>query len=458
MTITDIIVFLAYIIILLFVGWRSKQRDDSHEEYLLSSRTLSLPALVATLVTTWYGGILGVGEFIYTNGISAWVIFGVPYYFFAVLFAFFIAPKIRTAKYLSIPDLLYQNYGKSAGLLGSFFILFITSPAPYILITGILISYLFGLNLTLSVITAALFSIIYIFKGGFRSVVQTDKFQFMLMFGGFAILLIYLYMDFGSPVNAFNSLTENQKSLTGGLKFQEIIVWFLIASWTFIDPGFHQRTAAAKSPKVAKNAILVSVLFWFIFDMMTLSTGIYATSILPDSDPLMIYPLIAEKVLPPLLKSLFIITLMAIVMSTIDSFSFLSAQTFGRDIIAYWNKKDSDLEIKHYTRIGLFITAVISLLLIWWMPSVVKLWYNLGSLFIPPLLIPVLYALYGSKKIHSKNIIQLMLGSFLVSLMWYSSGFFLEGSYLFGVEPFIPGLLFSVALFIYSLSEVTVKK
>lgn len=432
---------------LLIVGWRTKQLDDSHEDYLLSSRTLSLPAMVATLVTTWYGGILGVGEFIYTNGISAWVIFGLPYYFFAALFAFFIAPKIRSAKYLSIPDLLYQNYGKSVGLLGSFFILFITSPAPYILITGILVSYLFGLNLALSVIIAALFSMIYIFKGGFRSVVQTDKFQFVLMFGGFAILMIYLYTDFGSPADSFKNLTEKQKSFSGGLNFQEIIVWFLIASWTFIDPGFHQRTAAAKNPKVAKNAILVSILFWFIFDMMTLWTGIYATSLIPNADPLMIYPLIAEKVLPPLLKALFIIGLLAIVMSTVDSFSFLSAQTFGRDIIAFWNKKDSDQEIKHYTQIGLFVTAIVSLVLIWWMPSVVQLWYNLGSFFIPPLMIPILYALFGRKKLRQKNILWLMTGSFSVTLLWYVSRFLLSDGYLWGLEPFIPGLIVSIIIF-----------
>jgi SSS family solute:Na+ symporter len=36
------------------------------ENFLVAGRTLSLPAFVATLVATWYGGILGVGEFAYT--------------------------------------------------------------------------------------------------------------------------------------------------------------------------------------------------------------------------------------------------------------------------------------------------------------------------------------------------------------------------------------------------------
>ena len=31
-------------------------------DYLLAGRRVTLPAFVATLVTTWYGGILGIGE------------------------------------------------------------------------------------------------------------------------------------------------------------------------------------------------------------------------------------------------------------------------------------------------------------------------------------------------------------------------------------------------------------
>lgn len=454
----DISFFVVYILALLFVGFKAQRRNPTREEYLLSSRSLTLPAFVATLVTTWYGGILGIGEFIYLNGVSAWVIFGVPYYFFAALFSIFLAPKIRSEKYISIPDLLYQNYGKAAGLLGSFFILFITSPAPYILISAILIQYMLNIPFELSVLFALLFSVFYLFKGGFRSVVQTDKLQFALMFGGFIVLFSFLLFKFGSPLNYFEKLSPAHKSLTGGLSAQEIVVWFLIASWTFIDPGFHQRSAAAQSPQIAKKGVMISILFWFIFDMLTLLTGIYASILIQNSNPLMIYPLIAEQVLPPVLKSLFVLSLIATAMSTSDSFSFISAQTFGRDIIAYWNKKDSDSEIKHYTQIGLFFTAVFALFFIWIVPSVVKMWYTLGSLFIPPLLIPILLALYGKRKLNPKRSFILMLGSFLIPLGWYVFGFLNNGKYFLALEPFIPGLAFSIVFTILFIKKNPAKK
>ena len=125
--------FILYLALLLFLGFKARHKNVGQEEYLLSSRSLSIPAFTATLVTTWYGGILGIGEFVYTSGVSVWIVFGLPYYIFAFLFAIFWAPKIRKANNFSIPDMLYQTFNKKAGLLGSFFLLLMTSPAPYIL-------------------------------------------------------------------------------------------------------------------------------------------------------------------------------------------------------------------------------------------------------------------------------------------------------------------------------------
>ena len=138
-------------------------------------------------------------------------------------------------------------------------------------------------------------------------------------------------------------------------------------------------------------------------------------------------------------------------MSTVDSFSFLSAQTFGRDIVAFWNKKDSDEEVTHYTQIGLALTAILALILIGLVPSVVSLWYNLGSLFIPPLLIPVLAALFPRHKPGKKYILAIMVGGFLMSLGWFLVGTVNAGNYPLGLEPFIPGLIFSLLVYFYYL-------
>src|SRR3990172_10946301 len=92
----DVIIILLYAGGVVFVGLRSALRHKGKtDEFLVAGRSLTLPVFVATLVSTWYGGILGAGEFSYTHGLSTWTVFGLPYYVFAVLFAFFLAPRIR---------------------------------------------------------------------------------------------------------------------------------------------------------------------------------------------------------------------------------------------------------------------------------------------------------------------------------------------------------------------------
>lgn len=446
----DAVTVILYLSGLIYLGVSIRQRKPDNETFFLSGRSLTLPAMIATLVTTWYGGILGVGEFVYRFGISAWTVFGLPYYVFAALFALLAAKKLRLARYMGIPDLLYRNYGKKTGFIGSVYILFITSPAPYILTCGVILGYVFGVSLVPATLGSAFFSIIYVAVGGFRSVVRTDKLQFVLMYGGFIILVLYLFFDFNMPVVNFVSLPASHKSLTGGIGWQELFVWFFIASWTFIDPSFHQRVAAAKNSRTARNGILFSIAFWLLFDIMTINAGLYAVNILKDASPLLVYPILAQKVLPPVFYSLFIVGLLATAMSTVDSFTFLSAQTYGQDLVARLNKKNSDTEIQHYTRQGLVLTAVIALLLIWSAPSIVALWYNLGSVFIPPLLLPVMAVLYPRLKISNKATFVNLLTAFIMSVTWLLTGQLL-GRVLWGIQPFIPGMTLSIFIYGYAL-------
>jgi hypothetical protein len=109
-------------------------------------------------------------------------------------------------------------------------------------------------------------------------------------------------------------------------------VWYLIALQTVVEPTFYQRILAARSPSVARTGVLVSVALWFVFDALTVTAGLAARVVLPDlADPLQAYPALAHAVLPPPLAALFTISLLAIVMSTLDSYLFLAGATLGYD-------------------------------------------------------------------------------------------------------------------------------
>lgn len=451
----DILVLGVYATALVIIGFlRSGSSRSNPEEYLLMGRRLSLPGFIATLVTTWYGGILGLGENTYLYGVQTWFIFALPYYIFGLIFALLLAKRISIAKFISIPDQFHHHYGRSAGIVSALFILVLASPAPYILSIGILLQTFLDISLGWALILALGTSMIYIWTGGFGAIIRTDIFQFILMYGGFIILLGFAWGEYGSPISIISQLPETHIDPSGGMSVQYILVWFFIAMWTFVDPGFYQRCAAANSPVTAKKGILISLLFWFIFDLLTITTGLYAKFALEISAPLFAFPLLGMEILPPIIFGLFIVGILATIMSTVDSLGFISAITFGRDIM--WRIQvadagktpDIDRTMTPMVQKGLFVMAFLALALAVTIPSVVRLWYMTGSIIVPGLLLPFLMT-FRTHHINSVNIIQLMTLPVMIAIIWFIMGNLTDG-YPFGVEPFYPGLLTS--LFIFSLS------
>ncbi len=436
----DWIIITAYFLFILWIGiFRYREKSKNQNDFILSGRKLSLVGFVATLVTTWYGGILGVGENTLLYGVQTWFIFAFPYYFFAIIYAFLIAPRIRENGFLSIPDHFHHTFGEKAGITSALIITFLASPAPYLLSLGIILQFLFGISLGISLLFATFISIIYIWNGGFSAIVLTDRIQFVLMFFGFSSLFFFLYAANGSPIQLVKSLPKNILDPLGGNSIQYIFVWFFIASWTFIDPGFYQRCSAAASPDIAKKGILYSIFFWAIFDFLTLICGLYAIHIVSTDQALLTYPLLAFEILPFGFLGLFLIGILATIMSTIDSLSLISAITFGRDILWRIEKNNTSLNTIPFIKKSLIIISFISLIISYLIPSVVALFYTLGSILIPGLIFPFLYSLKNQIKINTSSITFWMVLPIIVSIFWFIITK-LTGQSLLGLEPFYPGI------------------
>jgi len=434
---------------LLIVLAIKKNPDHSNEEgFLLSGRSMTLPAFVATLVSTFYGGILGVGEFGYSAGLVQVVVLGLPFYIFSLLFAWLVAGRIREHKSLTLVEAIRESYGERAGNLASLFIFMLVSPAPYILMLGLIFQYMSGGDghFVLYAILVSLFSVAYVSFGGFDAVVRTDMLQVTLMFGGFLALLLFGWSHYGDPITLWQAIPEGHRDPTGGNTFQYLLVWFFIALWTFVDPSFHQRAAAAKTPGIARKGIVISVLCWIVFDFFTLFTALYGLQIMGDIDQAaMVYPYLANAILPMGMKGLFFVAMLATIMSTMDSYMFISGQTLGRDFLLRFFPKSGSITM---TRISIMIAAIIGIMLIMIYPSVVDLWYVIGTVIIPGLLLPVLGIYVPAFKIPKNQIFYYMVICSGISLIWLVLGTMYPdtpGGYTYlGMEPFYPGLAVAV--------------
>lgn len=456
--ISDIIIICVFFLLTSYIGIRTKSKDNSELDYLIAGRTVTLPAFVATLVSTFYGGILGIGEFTYRYGISSWFLNAFPYYIFITLFAFFLAKKIRKSELFTIPEKLDIRFGKKVSAFSGAMIFILSTPAPYIFMIGIIINLVFGISQIWGMLAATGFSVLFIYSGGLKSDIKVNIAEFIVMFLGFAVILPFCFIEFGGPVKLINSLPAEYTNPSGGHSALYIISWFIIGSWALVDPSFHQRCYAAKDEKTAKNGILVSLVFWFIFDFMTTTAGLYSVAHIRDlANPVESYPALAEKILPPVAKGFFLTGMLATIMSTLHSYLFISASTFSVDIVTKFSSIKKE-KINKYTKIGIIFSAIISLFIAVIIPSVVEIWYTVGSLTIPPLLAGVILSYTDKIEIDRIYVFLAMISSFSISL--YS---FIIGSisntrgipgYLFGIEPMYPGLILS---FIFIFSGMIIK-
>ncbi len=441
LSLADSIVLILYAAALISIGFYSSKKSKGNEEdYLLAGRSLSMSLFVMTTVATWYGGILGVGEFTYRYGVNSWILQGLPYYIFAILFAVFISRKIRASNLLTIPQKIENHYDKKISILISAFIFLIVTPAPYVLMVGIILSLIFEIPLWLSVVIGMLLASIYLYKAGYRSDIYTDVIQFVLMFIGFIVLLYFSIDKLGSFEFLSNNLNKEYLIPFSNIPFGYFLVWFLIGLWTFGDPGFHQRSYAAKNERIALYGLLMSVVLWFVFDFLTTSTGLYAKAYLPNlENPANSFPLFANKILPSFFKGLFFTALLATIISTLNSFTFLSAQTLGKDIIGKF-KLAQNIDTILITQICLAITSIISIILVLIIPSVVDLWYSVGSICMPGLLFPIISSYYPKISLN-KNLtfVQIIFVSIITAFCFFIK--FLYGFNFWGIEPMICGII-----------------
>lgn len=138
--------------------------------------------------------------------------------------------------------------------------------------------------------------------------------------------------------------------------------------------------------------------------------------------------------------------------STLNNFVFMSADTFSRDFVFRLFESVGESQVRKYTYIGIIISAALSVILAYYFPSVVNLWYLIGSICIPGLIMPMISAYYEKLRIRPGLIIFEMAAGIAVSVTWYILRKIFTGNFILDItEPMIVGLVITVIIHIISL-------
>jgi SSS family solute:Na+ symporter len=392
-------------------------KDAGMLDLLIMGRQLTLPLFVGTLVATWYGGILGVTEIAYKNGIYNFVTQGFFWYLTYVLFALFIVDSIEPYRATTFPDLVGKMFGPRAQKLSVFFTFFNVLPIAYTISIGILLQSIWGGGLLVNMFIGVSVVVLYSMWGGLRSVVFSDFIQFFVMYISVFLVLLFSIITFGGWSFLSSHLPASYFSPTGNHSLSVTFVWGFIALATLVDPNFYQRCFAAKSTKVAKKGIYFATFFWFCFDICTTFGAMYAKAVIPNAaDSSTAYLTYAFQLLPVGLKGLFLAGIVATIFSTLDSYLFLAGTTITYDLLP---KKSRWKNSKNAYYLGVIFAGLLSIFMaLLFQGDIKSVWKTLGSYFASCLLFPMLFGYLRPGKISDNQFVFTCLLGIVTTSIW----------------------------------------
>lgn len=403
----DWIIFFAVLgATLLSVMWGQKTKKKLSEseqmstvELLLMGRRLTLPIFVATLVATWYGGIFGVTTLTFEKGIYNLLTQGIFWYASYLIFAFFLVKKIRNYDVMTIPELSGKLFGPKAERLTASLNFLNLLPLAYTISLGLFLQAMFGGSLFINTVGGVLLVTLWSLWGGFRAVVYSDIVQFFFMILAVFLIVVFAWAEMGSPIELMDKLPLTHLDWSGGETLSTILVWGFIALSTLVDPNFYQRVLAADSEQTAKRGIIISTFIWFLFDLCTTLGALYARVALPEADPQNAYLQFSIQLVPHGVRGLILAGVLAIILSTLDSYLFNAATCVSYD---FFKLKDR-FRIWHH-HIALVVVSIFSVIIgMHFEGNVVEVWKTMGSFSAACLLFPILLGQWRPGTISEKR-------------------------------------------------------
>ena len=444
MALIDIIIIVVFFLIVIVIGFIERKKITL-EDYWVNSRNTKTFFLVATVLSTFIGvgAILGTAGIAFNGGGLIALAIPLSFLFYLMLYAKFIAPKIKKFgdhhRAYTLPDFFAIRYSKKAGTLAA--IVNLISYGMYlalqILGMGVFINALTGFSPNMATIVGGLIVIAYTTVGGLKADIRTDVFQFIMM-----LLLLVVFLPIiiikGGGLTALQNLPQSFLLGTDFAPHYVIILAFLfigIATFTYAD--LWQRAYAGDSRRTVKKASYISGILAFLFLVMAVLFGVYGYILFPDSTSNTIISDLLT-ILPVGLYGLVLAGFFAAVMSSADTVLLITSMTLVHDIYKKgMNRTMDDEETLKMSRKVTSILGVMALIVAIIVSDIVHLAIQAISFYV--VLTPaIIFGFYWKRANNKATIWSIIIG--LIGVVAYL--------FIDPVQAFIPGVVLSFLTFI----------
>jgi len=465
-----VVVLIIYGLVLMGIGFWASRDSSSVSGYYVAGK--KLPSWViafssnATGESAWL--LLGLTGMGYAIGIHAlWVVMGevmgvaLAWVFVGIRF------KEYTDRYdsITVADYLESRFQDNAHVIrlisaGIILTMVTAYIAAQLTASGKVFGSFLGVSYEAGVLLGAAFIVFYTVVGGFKAVAYNDLLHGLLMFGGLLILPIVAITSAGGWVAVMDQLGRIDPKLllpmgAHGLSAAGVAsaLGFVGIGLAFLGaPQLLTRFISARGRGEIVRGSVIAVVCIVVFDVGAIFAGMAGRVLYNGlSDPETVLPEMSAGLFPEVFTGIFLVIVLAAIMSTVDSLLLLASSAIVRDVVQkVFSPALTEIQ---FSLMGRLTTAVIGagalalalpeVRVIFWF--VLFAWSGLASAFAPPVLCSIFW-----ERTTRIGAIAGMLAGFGVTILWVL--FVKEQFYdLYEMIPgFLAGLLVTIGVSLFT--------
>ncbi|HUG80378.1 MAG TPA: sodium:solute symporter family protein [Bryobacterales bacterium] len=265
----ELSMLVAYLVLLLWIGFRSARRIQTSADYTLAGRGVGWVVVLATTAATMVGGGASVGMVsrVYEVGIAAALV-TCAWHLQLMFTGLFVAPKLRGLNLITVGDYFHLKFGPLARELAvvNCVIFLVGSLTAQMAAMGTVTNTVLGIPYSTALLIGAAVTVFYATVGGMRAVVNTDVLQFAILvagIGGAAALLVSRYGGFEPMLAAANAGQADITSHWSALKVLSLFFAFLLGE--AFCPPYTVRCFIARDSSHARWGVAGAGIFLLLF-------------------------------------------------------------------------------------------------------------------------------------------------------------------------------------------------
>jgi sodium/proline symporter len=463
---TIVAVVVVYLLILFVIGLWGGRESNTVAGYFVAGK--KLPSWVIAFSSNSTGesawlllGLTGMG---YAVGAHAfWIILG-EVSGIALAWTFVARPfKAYTDRFgsITVPDYLESRFHDTSHVLRWMSVVIVFSmvtayTAAQLTASGKAFGSFLGMSYTTGVLIGAAVILYYTTVGGFKAVAYSDLLQGVLMFGCLVTLPIVAIPAAGGWSEVMQALRAEDPALLQPMGSYGLTLPGIASAAGFVGiglaflgaPQLLTRFIAARDQKQIVDGGLIAVVCVIGFDVGAVLSGMAGRVLFPGLlDAETVLPEMSAALFPAIFTGIFLVVVLAAIMSTVDSLLILASSALVRDIVQQvfhpaWSEKRLSLYGKLTTvviGVGAIVLALGEVRVVFWF--VLFAWSGLASAFTPVVLCSLFW-----KRTTRAGAIGGMAGGFATAVGWVL--FFKDGFYdLYEMLPgFAAGFLFTIVV------------